>query len=58
LQGYYAFKCTLCRYTVAALTAAGVHFCALANNHTMDWGEQGLRDTLEAGLYMLNAVDP
>ncbi len=48
----------MCRYTVAALTAAGVHFCALANNHTMDWGEQGLRDTLEAGLYMLNAVDP
>ena len=33
---------------VTALTSAGVQFCALANNHTLDWGEQGLRDTLEA----------
>ena len=33
---------------VTALTSASVHFCALANNHTLDWGEQGLRDTLEA----------
>jgi poly-gamma-glutamate synthesis protein (capsule biosynthesis protein) len=30
----------------AALTAAGVDACALANNHVLDWGEPGLRDTL------------
>ena len=31
-----------------ALLAAGVDFCALANNHVLDWGEEGLADTLDA----------
>ena len=29
-----------------ALQAAGVKVCTLANNHVLDWGERGLRDTL------------
>lgn len=28
------------------LTAAGIDFCALANNHVLDWGEAGLEETL------------
>jgi poly-gamma-glutamate capsule biosynthesis protein CapA/YwtB (metallophosphatase superfamily) len=32
---------------VAVLTAAGVDFCALANNHVLDWGPEGLEETLE-----------
>ena len=30
------------------LTAAGVDCCVLANNHVLDWGEQGLIETLAA----------
>ena len=33
---------------VACLTAAGIDCCLLANNHTLDWGIQGLHDTLAA----------
>ncbi|CAD5378446.1 CapA family protein [Pseudomonas sp. OF001] len=29
------------------LRAAGINCCILANNHVLDWGETGLRDTLE-----------
>lgn len=29
------------------LTAAGIDFCALANNHTLDWGQKGLQETLQ-----------
>ncbi|WP_163560547.1 CapA family protein [Halomonas sp. NO4] len=29
------------------LTALGVHGCTLANNHVRDWGESGLRETLD-----------
>ncbi|HWP93477.1 MAG TPA: CapA family protein [Thermodesulfobacteriota bacterium] len=32
---------------VACLTAAEIDCCSLANNHVLDWGYQGLRDTLE-----------
>lgn len=32
---------------VACLTAAGIDFCSLANNHVLDWGYAGLRETLE-----------
>ena len=32
---------------IASLTAAGVDCCALANNHTLDWGVPGLLETLE-----------
>jgi poly-gamma-glutamate capsule biosynthesis protein CapA/YwtB (metallophosphatase superfamily) len=30
------------------LTAAGIDCCVLSNNHVLDWGEQGLLDTLVA----------
>lgn len=30
----------------AVLTAAGIDACVLANNHVLDWGRQGLADTL------------
>jgi poly-gamma-glutamate synthesis protein (capsule biosynthesis protein) len=33
---------------VPVLTAAGIDICALANNHVLDWGYNGLIDTLEA----------
>lgn len=29
------------------LQAAGINCCVLANNHVLDWGETGLRDTLD-----------
>ena len=32
---------------IAVLTAAGIDFCSLANNHVLDWGYPGLRETLE-----------
>ncbi|NIR58710.1 MAG: CapA family protein [Gammaproteobacteria bacterium] len=31
---------------VPCLTAAGIDACALANNHVLDWGYSGLRETL------------
>jgi poly-gamma-glutamate capsule biosynthesis protein CapA/YwtB (metallophosphatase superfamily) len=31
---------------VGCLTAARIDCCALANNHVLDWGETGLRETL------------
>lgn len=31
----------------ATLAAAGLDCCLLANNHVLDWGEQGLVDTLQ-----------
>jgi len=33
---------------IPCLTAAGIHICALANNHVLDWGYGGLRETLHA----------
>jgi poly-gamma-glutamate synthesis protein (capsule biosynthesis protein) len=33
---------------VGCLTAARIDACALANNHVLDWGAQGLDDTLAA----------
>jgi poly-gamma-glutamate synthesis protein (capsule biosynthesis protein) len=33
---------------VPVLTAAGIDACALGNNHVLDWGYAGLRETLEA----------
>ncbi len=33
---------------VPVLTAAGVAVCVLGNNHVMDWGRPGLRETLAA----------
>lgn len=32
---------------VGCLNAAGIDCCVLANNHVLDWGHAGLRDTLE-----------
>ena len=31
---------------VAAITAAGIDACVLANNHVLDWGYPGLRETV------------
>ena len=31
---------------IKVLTSAGIDFCSLANNHTMDWGQEGLFETL------------
>ncbi len=33
---------------IGCLTAARLDACALANNHVLDWGHAGLRDTLQA----------
>ncbi|MCF8304065.1 MAG: CapA family protein, partial [Bacteroidales bacterium] len=33
---------------VKVLTAAGIDFCSLANNHTMDWREEGLHETTQS----------
>lgn len=33
---------------IACLTAAGIDCCVLANNHVLDWGVDGLSDTLAA----------
>ncbi len=33
---------------IESLTAAGIDCCVLANNHVLDWGYQGLNDTLSA----------
>lgn len=32
---------------IDALTAAGIDHCSLANNHVMDWGREGLAETLK-----------
>lgn len=32
---------------IKVLTSAGIDFCSLANNHTMDWQHKGLTETLQ-----------
>lgn len=32
---------------IPCLTAAGINYCSLANNHVLDWGYSGLKETLE-----------
>jgi poly-gamma-glutamate synthesis protein (capsule biosynthesis protein) len=32
---------------IAVLAAAGIDYCSLANNHTIDWGYRGLAETLD-----------
>lgn len=32
---------------IDSITAAGIDICSLANNHVLDWGYAGLRETLE-----------
>lgn len=32
---------------IPCITAARIDFCSLANNHVLDWGYSGLRETLE-----------
>lgn len=32
---------------ISSITAAGIDCCVLANNHILDWGYSGLRETLE-----------
>lgn len=36
------------RANLPCLTAGGIDCCVLANNHVLDWGHVGLRDTLDA----------
>jgi poly-gamma-glutamate capsule biosynthesis protein CapA/YwtB (metallophosphatase superfamily) len=46
---YWRYKPVLYRMhpqNIGCLTAARIDCCALANNHVLDWGEQGLLDTL------------
>ena len=38
---------------IGCLSAAGINACALANNHILDWGYDGLSETLQT----LNAAD-
>ena len=33
---------------IACLTAAGIDVCSLANNHVLDWGYNGLKETLRS----------
>lgn len=44
---------------VPCLTAGGIHCCALANNHVLDWGYQGLAETVgtlhRAGIHTAGA---
>ena len=32
---------------IQCLTAAGIDYCSLGNNHVIDWGYSGLRETIE-----------
>lgn len=32
---------------IRVLTSAGIDFCSLANNHILDWGREGLLETLQ-----------
>ncbi|MEP9410683.1 MAG: CapA family protein [Candidatus Brocadia sp.] len=32
---------------IPCITAAGIDYCSLANNHTLDWGYAGLAETIE-----------
>jgi poly-gamma-glutamate synthesis protein (capsule biosynthesis protein) len=32
---------------ISVLTAAKIDVCSLANNHVLDWGYSGLRETME-----------
>src|SRR5512144_966671 len=54
---------------VGCLTSAGIDVCALANNHVLDFGHEGLRETLRAlaragiktagaGLHLAEAREP
>jgi poly-gamma-glutamate synthesis protein (capsule biosynthesis protein) len=33
---------------VPTLTGAGIDVCCLANNHSLDWGPEGLLETLDS----------
>jgi poly-gamma-glutamate synthesis protein (capsule biosynthesis protein) len=54
---------------IACLKAAKIDFCSLANNHILDWGYSGLKETLEtlnkvnvkfagAGIHLRGAENP
>ncbi len=38
----------MCPENIPCITAARIDFCSLANNHILDWGYAGLRETLDA----------
>ncbi len=45
---------------IPCITEAGIDFCSLANNHILDWGYSGLRETLKTlkGANMQGVADP
>src|SRR5215467_3228903 len=48
-ENYWPDKPVLYRMSprnIGCLTAARVSCCSLANNHTLDWGDEGLQETL------------
>jgi poly-gamma-glutamate capsule biosynthesis protein CapA/YwtB (metallophosphatase superfamily) len=48
-EDYWPHKAVLYRMhprNIGCLTAAGIDCCCLANNHVLDWGYQGLAETL------------
>jgi poly-gamma-glutamate capsule biosynthesis protein CapA/YwtB (metallophosphatase superfamily) len=48
-EDYWPNKAVLYRMhpcNIGCLTAAHISCCSLANNHVLDWGEQGLQETL------------
>jgi poly-gamma-glutamate capsule biosynthesis protein CapA/YwtB (metallophosphatase superfamily) len=48
-EGYWPDKAVLYRMSprnIDCLTAARISCCSLANNHTLDWGNEGLRETV------------
>src|ERR687888_50236 len=48
-EDYWPNKAVLYRMhprNIGCLTAARISCCSLANNHVLDWGEQGLQETL------------
>ncbi len=38
---------TSCAGNVETLRAAGIQVCSLANNHVLDWSQEGLLETLD-----------
>src|SRR5262249_13208285 len=48
-EDYWPDKSVLYRMSprnIGCLTAARISCCSLANNHTLDWGDEGLQETL------------
>ncbi len=59
VEGWKGINYRMSPANIGCLTAFGVDVCVLANNHVLDWGEQGLLETLDvlsaAGIRMAGA---